>query len=825
MSKNRAIHEQEYGISDILQPLALVEDGVIALKDGGLLGGWKYTGRDYASVVPEVAEAVRDQLGLLLNFGKGWVYETNVIRSECTEYEAWGTFSDSVSELIDIERCQNYTKPHSYYKSDYYQTLTYFPPSTAAEKAKGFFYESAEQKGLAQQALDYFSQVTSAFESSCSSFLDMTRLKAVTCEDEAGNSYECNDLLRYISRCLTGIDRPFLSPDTDADLDWLLDSAGLTGGTRPSLGGKHLRVLTIKSIPKQIYPLALSALEHLPMAFRLHGRSILLDRPEAQALHEANRKRHSSKVVSFLAKVTKQINPSVDPRALQLASDAVLAKSVADDPNECSGLFSARIVLLRDSEEQADADVRTIQQCLEPVHLPVRDETYNVNDAWAGSLPGHAFFDIRQVPLRGFNIASMTPLHSVWRGETFHPSPKMPKHSSPLMIATTTGMTPVRHHLHVQDVGHTAVFGPTGNGKSTLFGAYAVSLQRYQGARIYMFDRMRTQYVLCKALNGTFYDFVRDPTLTLCPLQHLDTEADIGWASNYIEILCRENGLQVKAEHRDAIGKGLERLRSSRRRSMTHFQSAVQHREIVEALQLYTIGNPISAKILDGESDSINDCHFSVFEMAELMQMHRSVAIAVWLYLCRRIERSLDASHPTAIFMDEARRLIHDDMTAATIEDWSKEIRNLNGFCMLALQGLKDTMSHERLRSVVAEQYKTAIFLPNKAALTVEDTRLAYRQAGLNDAQIYQIATAQPKRDYCLWSDGHFQTLSFDFRPVSLAFIAANSDRDRDEVNRLSKLQPDSWQADWLRSKGLPEWAEHYEFLEHRRKGVERAIA
>ena len=271
----------------------------------------------------------------------------------------------------------------------------------------------------------------------------------------------------------------------------------------------------------------------------MQGRAILLDRSEAQTLHEMNRRRHNARVLPFLSKMANTATTGTpNLHAAKLAADALAAKSLTDSYQECWGHFSARIVLLRSDTEQLEADIKEIEKCLDVSHIGLRQESYNVIDAWNGSLPGHAFYDVRQVPIRGFNVAGMSPLHTTWTGTKYNQSNKMPARSSPLFIASTNGVTPYKHQLHVQDVGHTGMFGPTGNGKSTFFGFHAVSQLRYAETRIYMFDRMRTQYVLCKAVGGKHYDFGRDKSLTLCPLQYLETASDRAWAANYIELLC-----------------------------------------------------------------------------------------------------------------------------------------------------------------------------------------------------------------------------------------------------------------------------------------------
>ena len=54
------------------------------------------------------------------------------------------------------------------------------------------------------------------------------------------------------------------------------------------------------------------------------------------------------------------------------------------------------------------------------------------------------------------------PASSTWPGLATCPSPLFPQNSPPLLYGATTGSTPFRLNLHVGDVGHTLIFGPTG---------------------------------------------------------------------------------------------------------------------------------------------------------------------------------------------------------------------------------------------------------------------------------------------------------------------------------------------------------------------------
>ena len=55
-----------------------------------------------------------------------------------------------------------------------------------------------------------------------------------------------------------------------------------------------------------------------------------------------------------------------------------------------------------------------------------------------------------------------------------------PRCSSRAGPAQTEGSTPFRFSLHVGDVGHTLIVGPTGAGKSVLLALMAMQFRRYR---------------------------------------------------------------------------------------------------------------------------------------------------------------------------------------------------------------------------------------------------------------------------------------------------------------------------------------------------------
>jgi hypothetical protein len=125
-----------------------------------------------------------------------------------------------------------------------------------------------------------------------------------------------------------------------------------------------------------------------------------------------------------------------------------------------------------------------------------RIETINTLEAYLGSLPGHGVENVRRPLINTMNLADLLPTSTIWTGSASAPCPMYPPLSPALMHCVTHGATPFRLNLHVRDLGHTFMFGPTGAGKSTHLGIIAAQLRRYAGMSIYAFDKGMSMYPL-----------------------------------------------------------------------------------------------------------------------------------------------------------------------------------------------------------------------------------------------------------------------------------------------------------------------------------------
>src|SRR5438874_6914110 len=129
-------------------------------------------------------------------------------------------------------------------------------------------------------------------------------------------------------------------------------------------------------------------------------------------------------------------------------------------------------------------------------------EGINAIEAWLGSLPGHVYANVRQPPISTLNLAHMMPFSAVWA------EPEQDEHldGPPLFFARTEGATPFRFSLHVGDVGHALVVGPTGAGKSVLLALMALQFRRYPSSQIFAFDFGGSIRAAALAMKGDWHD-------------------------------------------------------------------------------------------------------------------------------------------------------------------------------------------------------------------------------------------------------------------------------------------------------------------------------
>ncbi|GJL95514.1 MAG: conjugal transfer protein TrbE [Hyphococcus sp.] len=798
---------KETGFADLLVYAAVVEDGVIVGKNGALMAAWIFCGDDTASSTDTERERVSFRINQALSrLGNGWMIHVDAIRKPAQGYSdiALSNYPDAVTAAIDQERRELFERLGTLYESCFVLTLTYLPPLLAQRKFVELMFDddsqSPDQKSRTKGLLEYFQRECANFESRLSSAFEMTRLKSRKLVTEENTNITHDDFLQWLQLCITGRDHPMVLPANPVYLDTILGGQEMWGGVVPKIGRNFVQVVSIEGFPLESSPGMLNLLSELPGVYRWSSRFIFLDAHEAINHLDKYRRRWKQKVRGFFDQVFNLQSSVIDEDALNMTEDAQSAIAETNSGFVGQGYYTSVVVLMMEGRVELEEAGRKVEKAINHLGFAARVETVNTMDAYLGSLPGHGVENVRRPLINTMNLSDLLPVNTIWTGQQNAPCPMYPPDSPPLMHCVTQGATPFRLNLHVRDLGHTFMFGPTGAGKSTHLALIAAQLRRYKGMSIYCFDKGLSMYPLTKAVGGQHFTVAGDDeSLSFCPLQFLDSKGDRAWALEWICTMVELNGVTVTPLQRNEISQAIANMHQSGSHTLSDFLVTIQDEAIREALRQYTIDG-MMGHLLDAEHDGLSLSTFITFEIEELMNLGEKYALPTLLYLFRRIERNLHGQ-PAAIILDEAWLMLGHPVFRAKIREWLKVMRKANCLVLMATQSLSDAATSGIL-DVIVESTATKIFLPNVFARDEEAAAL-YRRMGLNNRQIEILASAIPKQQYYTVSENGRRLYDLALGPVALAFVGSTDKESIATIKNLTDKYGDKWVSEWLAIKGL----------------------
>ncbi len=795
------------GFADLLVYAAVVEEGVIVGKNGSLMAAWIFRGEDTASSTDAEREHVSHRINQALSrLGNGWMIHVDAVRKPAQGYsdKAVSNYPDPVTAAIDAERRNVFEKIGTLYESYFIVTLTYLPPVLAQRKFVELMFEddseALDQKARTQGLLDYFKRECINFESRLSSIFKLSRLLGRKKLNEDGSTVIHDDFLSWLQLCITGLDHPMVLPTNPMYLDTILGGQDMWGGVVPKIGRNFVQVVSIEGFPLESSPGMLNLLSELPGVYRWSSRFIFMDTHEAVSHLDKYRRRWKQKVRGFFDQVFNLQSSHIDEDALNMTEDAQSAIAETNSGMVSQGYYTSTVILMMEDRDALEEAGRKVEKAINHLGFAARVETINTMDAYLGSLPGHGVENVRRPLINTLNLADLLPVNTIWTGKDIAPCPMYPPNSPPLMHCVTQGATPFRLNLHVRDLGHTFMFGPTGAGKSTHLALIAAQLRRYSGMSIYCFDKGLSMYPLTRAVGGQHFTVAGDDeALSFCPLQFLDSKSDRAWAMEWIAMMVELNGLTVTPLQRNEISQAIANMHHSGSRTLSDFIVTIQDESIRECLRQYTIDG-MMGHLLDAEADGLNLSTFTTFEIEELMNLGDKYALPTLLYLFRRIERALHGQ-PAAIILDEAWLMLGHPVFRAKIREWLKVMRKNNCLVLMATQSLSDAANSGILDAIV-ESTATKIFLPNVFARDEEASAL-YRRMGLNNRQIEILASAIPKQQYYTVSENGRRLYDLALGPLALAFVGSTDKESIATIKTLHQKYGDGWVHEWLALRGL----------------------
>ncbi|PQM25921.1 conjugal transfer protein TrbE [Sphingopyxis lindanitolerans] len=783
-------------LADFLPWVALVAEGIVLNKDGSFQRTARFRGPDLDSATPAELVAVTARLNSTLRrLGSGWAVFVEAQRVPALSYPV-SDFPDVVSELVDVERREQFREEGAHFESFYYLTLLWMPPAEEAARAEAWLYEGRSKTGVDPKEL-------------LKSFIDRTgrMLHLIEGFMPEAEWLGDGDTLTYLHSCISTKVQRVRVPETPAYLDALLADEALVGGLEPRLGDHHLRTLTITGFPSVTFPGLLDELNRQAFAYRWSSRAIMIDKTDATKLLTKIRRQWFAKrksIAAILKEVmTNEASVLMDSDASNKAADADMALQELGADEAGIAYVTATITVWDRDPALAAEKLRLVEKIVQSRDFTCTVEGVNALEAWFGSLPGHVYANVRQPPVSTLNLAHLIPLSAVWAGA------ERDEHfgDAPLLYGKTEGSTPFRLSLHIGDVGHMLVVGPTGAGKSVLLALMALQFRRYEASQIFAFDyggSIRAAAIAMggdwQDLGGALHDAGSAGSVALQPLARIDEAAERAWAAEWLAALLAGEGVDVDPAAKEHLWSALNSLASAplSERTLTGLAVLLQSQELKLALAPYLVGGPWG-RLLDAEAEHLGTARVQALETEGLVGA--SSAPSVLAYLFHRIEGRLDGS-PTLIIIDEGWLVLDSPAFAAQLREWLKTLRKKNASVIFATQSLAD-IEGSRIAPAIVESCPTRIFLPNERAAEPQIARI-YERFGLNDRQIEILSRATPKRDYYCQSRRGNRLFELGLGDVALAFTAASSRTDQIKIGELVETRGHADFAEfWLRHRGL----------------------
>lgn len=790
------------GLSDLLNYALLIDEGIVLQKDGSLLSGLVLRGPDPQTLSAEAQEAISASINKVIRtLGNGWLIHADFVRTASQQYPAdeESFFPDPTSRLFDEERRQQYSSVGEHFESCFTIYITFLPSKEQTQFFSAWFFNQTSSKSINwEKVLSQYQNKLNQIITSLSIHFDVYVLNS-----EA--------LLQKLFHCITGEVINFQLSDDPIYLDNYFGCRDLIGGMSPQIGSQFIGIVSVNGICANTEPGMLHILSELPFKFRWSTRFIPLDRDTAIKELKRYRRHWLQKRKGILGIIRDVLTPTEggleNHHAVDMANDVEVAIEEAESDVVKFGYYTSTIILLDNQQDQLNDYIKAIQQRLEMNGFVSRVETINALEAWLGSLPGHGYHNIRRPLIHSLNFADMLPLYSTWPGQSQHPCQYFPKNAPPLLYADSAGSTPFRLYCHVGDVGHTAIFGATGAGKSTLVGTMAIQHLRYQHAQVFLFDKGYSAYPLCHAVQGVHYEIASESqSPSFYPLKNIDQPSEINWACEWIESLIVHQGVQITGAQRKEIRRSLLHLSTQKNRTLTNFKSTLQDADLKSAMTFYTLEG-VMGSVLDADCDDFCDAKFQVFEMSHLLEKGIQCTQPTLLYLFHEIEKSLQSGYPTMIIIEEGHAFLEGQF-GEQLERWLLEKRKTNTSVIFVDQNIAKVMASP-YKHVLLQSCPTKIFLPQCDINSPLQASLFY-DIGLNEQEINILKRAIPKRHYYYTSPLGRRLLELQLGPLALSIVSADGIDDRNYIKELIRCYGQNWVFEYLKQKNLTEWADHW---------------
>lgn len=801
LKRYNKIYFKDPPASELLSWEVLVSPSIVLTKDNSFLKLYEFIGIDKDGLtetnIDSFAALVEKSLKQLdENFTVGFF----VVRKKTKEYLE-SVFKNETARFIDQARKRDYLLTPKFINHLYF-SITYAKKLDKTDKLFNLFIEHDKKKAIKKLFSEKeVKKITDEEINSAISMLedkskgvvdvmDVLKFKELKDEELLGSLYF---LFNPAEEKRQKINLPhYVLLDqylTDFDLDSSYEDVMIIG--------KNLyRTISINEFPVTSWPGALDDMLTLPCELKASFQFKFLDKFEAKKAMVSRRRHYFVTRKSFVGMATESVGQG--KQQLEDTSKLVYVDDAASSMNELEsrpfGQFCAFFTAFGKDEEELEAGSSLIEKTMKNAGFQVIRETMHKIGAYYSSLPANAKLLLRDFMISLGNFADYAPVRTILPGVARNEHLNAPS----LLVLDTEYKTPYYFNLHVKDVGHTVLFGPTGSGKSIFLNFIAEQYMKYN-PKVFIFDKGYSSEISCKASAGKHIDFNPNIPSGLNPVKYIKTEQDKNFLKNFIETLITSYDYKMTDDDAKSLFYCIEMV--SRLSEKNHTLATIEAGlpvNLSSKLRPWTTGE--FKNIFANQTDNLSLSDYTVFETENLSSLSNLVMPPLLEYLFYRIDKAIDGIRPTLIILDEAWAYLKVPVFAEKVREWLKVLRKRNAVVILATQSLADVADSRDILYTVLDTVPTRIFLPNPKANNELMKDLYINTFGLSESDYEKVVSGIPKKEYLIKQES-FVRLGILRLPPSIIALLSSDDNSR----LLAKKYFDKDDLQWYR-KYIEAW-------------------
>ncbi|MGE7156767.1 VirB4 family type IV secretion/conjugal transfer ATPase [Methylorubrum rhodesianum] len=703
-----AFSQREKSVSSHVPYTRHIDDNIIKTRNNYVLNvikleGYPFETQDISEINAKLLS--RNDLVRTLNNSR-WALASHIIRREIIP-EIRSTFDNPLCAMID----QRYTAALSkrrMFVNDLYLTLIRRPLQGNAGRAEVTFGKMFSRKSLRGDDVALL-EATSELRDATVALKEVlkpygARLLGVREEEGVFHSEPLEFLVQLINGARP---RPMPLPRLPLNEAMALKRLFFGKNTLEIRGAspdesRFGAVLSVREYPSMSGPGSLDTLLRVPHEIIVSQTFGLIDRPEA---------------LKQIDRVERQVSMS-DEGGTVVADHLHVARNELVSSESAYGEHHMTVLCLGKTLQEVAAAVTATGAALTDRSVIWVREDLNSEMAFWAQLPGNFAYIARKSIISSKNFAGFMSLHNYPSG-----TPTCNHWGPAISLFETESQTAYYYNMHIKDVGHFTVVGPTGSGKTVFLAFISAQSQRiYPRPKLIFMDKDRGCEIFIRAMGGQYEDLQPGEPTGFNPLMMEDTGENRALLEQLFSFMLRppKSGDSLTATETQVINSAISTvLRSGPEgRKLTAFQELLRGRiragedDLASRLQPWLVQSQ-RGWLFNNDTDSFEIGQVFGFDMTRVLD-DPTTRTAALMYIFHRIEKMMTGD-PVMIFLDEGWKLLDDPIFSDFIKDKLKTLRKKNGVVGFGTQSAADIVNSDT-SSTLLEQSKTNIFFPNPRA-------------------------------------------------------------------------------------------------------------